>query len=176
MFRWLLLIGIIGYMLNIELLFCNEELLIALSLSLFFFIFNYFMRKILVLILFNRNISIYISFKNIFFLNIVLIRAVSSICQMMVIFSSHWFNYFNFLVRIGFDLLTINYKVYVNIILSILKVYLNFIKIITLKYLSISKVIGKKLSLLGILLSVFNKNLDNKYFYCKSRVVDLFLC
>jgi len=79
-------------------------------------------------------------------------------------------------VRIGFDIFTINYKVYVNIIVSILKVYLNFIKIITLKYLSISKVIGKKISLLGILLSVFNKNLDKKYFYCKSRVVDLFLC
>ena len=85
----ILLLGILGYMFNLEILFWNEELIIAISLFLFFIILNYVIKKLVVLMIFQRNAYIYLSFKSLIVLNIALVKVILSINEITEIISSN---------------------------------------------------------------------------------------
>lgn len=83
----IILFGFASILFNIELISLNVELLIAVLLVTFYSILNHFIGNLIVNMLFNRNILIFESFKNIFVYNIILSNIILEICDFFEIIS-----------------------------------------------------------------------------------------
>jgi len=127
-FLLILVLGILSYTLNMEILWWNEEIIIAFSLLSFFMILNYIIKTFVILMIFQRNVYIYISFKSLILLNIVLVRAIISISNIMSIISSNRLDYLNSFVRTECENIIITYNNLINMISYLVENYLYLIR------------------------------------------------